>query len=61
MRIFGIQWDGKNYPTFEPPFFMDAQLKWRYTLNNRVSPQHSDRDEAVSALQAELQHQGVQS
>lgn len=59
MRIFGIMWDGKNYPTFEPPFYLDAQLKHRFSLNNRTFGPFDSRDEAVSALQTELQQQGV--
>ena len=49
---------GKNYPTFDPPFFTGADLKRYFSHANRVHGPFTDQVSASSAYQALLQHEG---
>lgn len=49
---------GKNYPTFDPPFFMGADLKWRFCHTTRQYGPFTSKEEASRAYQLLLQHEG---
>lgn len=49
---------GKNYPTFNPPFFTGADLKRYFSHKNRTHGPFDDQDAASTAYQSLLQHEG---
>lgn len=54
MKFSVLHMSGKNYPTFDPPFYMGADLKWYYTHNNKRFGPFDDKPSAVSAYQTEV-------
>lgn len=51
---------GKNYPTFDPPFFTKVDLKRYFSHNNRTYGPFDDQQSAADAYQALLlQTEGV--
>ena len=48
-----VMQSGRNYPTFDAPFFIAADLKWHF------NGPFGDKPSAVRAFQALLQHEGV--
>lgn len=51
---------GKNYSTYDPPFFIGADLKRYFSYHNRVYGPFNDQQAASDAYQALLlQTEGV--
>ena len=54
-----VMQSGRNYPTFDAPFFIAADLKWHFSHKNKTYGPFGDKPSAVRAFQALLQHEGV--
>ncbi len=61
MKLALMAMSGKNYQTFDPPFFVGADMKRYFSHNNRVYGPFNDQQTASDAYQALLlQTEGVQ-
>lgn len=60
MKLALMAMGGKNYPTYDPPFFTGADLQRYFSHNNRVYGPFINQQAASDAYQALLlQTEGV--
>lgn len=60
MKLALMAMGGKNYPTYDPPFFVGADLKHYFTHSLRTYGPFQDKQCAVQAYQSLLlQTEGV--
>lgn len=58
LKLALIATGGKNYPTFDPPFFTGADTQRYFSHKNKQYGPFKDHKAAVKAYLSLLQHEG---